>query len=141
MRAVIPTVAVQALKGDVVRLGSLTPTRDLNFVSDTVDGFVRAGRTPGIEGRVMNLARDEETSIGDLAQRIVAIIGRPVRIEADETRLRPAASEVQRLRGDASLARQLLSWSPAVDLDEGLRRTVAWVRDNLASYTAAGYQV
>jgi NAD dependent epimerase/dehydratase len=141
MRAVIPTVAVQALRGDVVRLGSLSPTRDLNFVTDTVDGFVRAGRTPGIDGRVMNLARDEETSIGDLAQKIVAIVGRSVRIEADETRLRPAASEVQRLRGDASLAKELLGWSSSVDLDEGLRRTIAWVRENLAAYAGDGYEV
>ena len=142
MRAVIPTVAVQALRGDVVRLGSLTPTRDLNFVGDTVDGFLRAGRTPGIEGRVMNLARDEEISIGALAEKIVAIVDRPVRVETEAARLRPGASEVMRLRGDSTLARQLLGWAPAVSLDEGLRRTVAWVRENLDAYAAgAGYQV
>ena len=141
MRAVIPTVAVQALRGDVVRLGSLTPTRDLNFVADTVDGFLRAGRTPGIEGRVMNLARDEEISIGALAERIVAIVGRPVRIETESVRLRPGASEVMRLRGDSSLARRLLGWTPAVSLDEGLRRTVAWVREHLDAYAGDGDQV
>ena len=141
MRAVIPTIAVQALRGDVVRLGSLTPTRDLNFVADTVDGFVRAGSAPGVEGRLMNLARDEETTVGALAEKIVAIVGRPVRIEADASRLRPEASEVLRLRGDSSLARELLGWSPAVSLDEGLRRTVAWVRENLDAYAADGYQV
>jgi dTDP-glucose 4,6-dehydratase len=141
MRAVIPTIAVQALRGDVVRLGSLTPTRDLNFVTDTVDAFLRAGRVPGIEGRLMNLARDEETSVGALAEKIVAIVGRPVRIEADASRLRPEASEVQRLRGDSSLARELLGWTPVVPLDEGLRRTVAWVRENLDAYAGDGYQV
>ncbi len=141
MRAVIPTIAVQALRGDVVRLGSLTPTRDLNFVTDTVDGFVRAGSAPGVEGRLMNLARDEETTIGALAEKIVAIVGRPVRIETDASRLRPEASEVLRLRGDSSLARELLGWSPAVSLDEGLRHTVAWVRENLDAYAADGYQV
>ena len=141
MRAVIPTIAVQALRGDVVRLGSLTPTRDLNFVTDTVDAFLRAGRVPGIEGRLMNLARDEETSVGALAEKIVAIVGRPVRIETDASRLRPEASEVQRLRGDSSLARELLGWTPVVPLDEGLRRTVAWVRENLDAYAGDGYQV
>jgi NAD dependent epimerase/dehydratase len=141
MRAVIPTIAVQALRGDVVRLGSLAPTRDLNFVTDTVDGFVRAGSAPGVEGRLMNLARDEETTIGALAEKIVAIVGRPVRVETDASRLRPKASEVERLRGDSSLARELLGWSPAVSLDEGLRRTVAWVRENLDAYAADGYQV
>jgi dTDP-glucose 4,6-dehydratase len=141
MRAVIPTVAVQALRGDVVRLGSLTPTRDLSFVSDTVDGFLRAGRTPGIEGRVMNLARDEEISIGALAEKIVAIVGRPVRIETEPARLRPAPSEVMRLRGDSTLARRLLGWAPDVSLEEGLRRTVAWVRENLDAYAGTGYQV
>jgi dTDP-glucose 4,6-dehydratase len=141
MRAVIPTIAVQALRGDVVRLGSLAPTRDLNFVTDTVDGFVRAGTAPGVEGRLMNLARDEETTVGALAEKIVAIVGRPVRIETDTSRLRPEASEVLRLRGDSSLARELLGWSPAVSLDEGLCRTVAWVRENLDAYAADGYQV
>jgi NAD dependent epimerase/dehydratase len=141
MRAVIPTIAVQALRGDVVRLGSLSPTRDLNFVTDTVDGFLRAGRAPGIEGRLMNLARDEETTIGALAEKIVAIVGRPVRIETEAARRRPEASEVQRLRGDSSLARELLGWAPAVSLDEGLRRTIAWVRENLGAYAGDSYQV
>jgi NAD dependent epimerase/dehydratase len=141
MRAVIPTIAVQALRGDVVRLGSLAPTRDLNYVSDTVDGFLRAGRAPGTEGQVLNLARDEETTIGSLAERIVAITGRPVRIEADPSRLRPEASEVMRLRGDSSRARRLLGWTPVVPLDEGLRRTVGWVRENLDAYDVHGYQV
>lgn len=141
MRAVIPTIAVQALRGDVVRLGSLTPTRDLNFVTDTVDGFVRAGSAPGVEGRLMNLARDEETTVGALAEKIVAIVGRPVRVQTDASRLRPERSEVQRLRGDSSLARELLGWSPAVSLDEGLRHTVDWVRENLDAYAADGYQV
>ena len=140
-RAVIPTVAVQALKGDVVRLGSLAPTRDLSFVDDTVDGFLRAGRTPGIEGQLVNLAHDDEISIGALAEKIVAIVGRPVRLETEDARLRPEASEVMRLRGDASRARKLLGWSPRVGLDEGLRRTVAWIRENLGSYASAGYQV
>lgn len=141
MRAVIPTIAVQALRGDVVRLGSLTPTRDLTFVTDTVDGFLRAGRAPGVEGRLMNLARDEETSVGALAEKIVAIVGRPVRIVTEAARRRPEASEVQRLRGSSSLARELLGWAPTVSLDEGLRRTVAWVRENLDAYAGDGYQV
>jgi len=141
MRAVIPTIAVQALRGDVVRLGSLTPTRDLNYVADTVDGFLRAGVTPGIEGRLVNLARDEETSVGELAERIVAIVGRPVRIEADPGRVRPEASEVTRLRGSAALARELLGWSARIPLDDGLRRTVEWIRENLAAFAGDGYQV
>jgi NAD dependent epimerase/dehydratase len=141
MRAVIPAITVQALRGDVVRLGSLTPTRDLNFVTDTVDGFLRAGRTPGVEGRVMNLARDEETSVGALAEKIVAIVGRPVRIVTEAARRRPEASEVQRLRGSSALARELLGWTPVVSLDEGLRRTVAWVRENLDAFAGVSYQV
>ena len=140
-RAVIPTVIVQALTGEVVRLGSLGPTRDLSFVTDVVDGFLRAGRVPGVEGRVMNLARDEEISVGALAEKIVAIVGRPVRIETETARLRPEASEVMRLRGDSTLARRLLDWKPTVDLDEGLRRTVAWIAEHLDDYAGAWYQV
>lgn len=139
-RAVIVTTIVQALTRDVVRLGELTPTRDLNYVSDTVEGFLAAGVSEGCIGRVINLANDKEISIGALAARIVAIVGRPVPVESDPARQRPSSSEVTRLRGDARLAKELLGWTPKVGLDEGLGRTVTWVREHLHEFDAARYE-
>jgi NAD dependent epimerase/dehydratase len=140
-RAIIPTITTQALTSDVVRLGDLTPTRDLNFVTDTVAGFLLAGTTPGISGQVVNLANNHEISIGELANKLLALVGRPARIETEQSRIRPVASEVLRLHGDNTRARQLLGWRPSVTLDEGLRRTVDWIRENLQVYLGAGYQV
>jgi NAD dependent epimerase/dehydratase len=140
-RAVIPATIAQALTQPVVRLGDLRPTRDLNFVADTVNGFIRAGEAEQAVGRTINLASRSEISIGELAQKIIAIVGRDVQIETDTTRLRPSASEVFRLYGDNQLAGELLGWKPAVSLDEGLRHTVEWVADNLDRYDAARYQV
>ncbi|HWQ15531.1 MAG TPA: GDP-mannose 4,6-dehydratase [Roseiflexaceae bacterium] len=140
-RAVIPATIVQALTQPVVRLGDLRPTRDLNFVADTVRGFLLAGEAEAAVGRTINLANRDEISVGELAQRIIAIVGREVRIETDQARLRPAASEVFRLHGDNTLARALLGWRPEVSLDEGLRRTVAWIAQHLDRYDPARYQV
>ncbi len=140
-RAVIPTIVTQALAGDVVRLGALTPTRDLTFVTDQVEGFLRAGRTPGIEGRTVHLASNEETSVGALVEKVAGILGRSVRVETEPARTRPRESEVLRLRGDASVASRLLGWAPAVALDEGLRRTVDWIAGNLEACGGPGYRV
>src|SRR5262245_8816921 len=140
-RAVIPSTIVQALTQPVVRLGDLRPTRDLNFVADTVAGFLLAGESDRAIGRTINLANNDEISIGELAQKIITIIGRDVAIESDKARLRPSNSEVFRLYGDNSLARQLLGWQPRVGLDEGLRRTIDWIAQHLDRYDPARYQV
>jgi len=139
-RAVIPTIITQALAKDEVQLGSLTTTRDFTFVTDTVSGFLRAAEAPGVEGEVFNLGTGEEISIGDLAERILRQIGRSVRITEDRRRLRPEASEVLRLVSDHSLAVQRLGWKPSVTLDEGLARTIEWIRGNLHRYKAGAYE-
>lgn len=140
-RAVIPTIITQCLAGETVRLGSLHPTRDLNFVSNTVDGFVLAGSVPGVEGRTINLGTGREISVGDLARLIAELAGRPVRVEADSARIRPGASEVERLLASNRLARDLLGWEPRVSLEEGLEQTIAWMRDNLDRYRPGVYVV
>ena len=140
-RAVIPTIITQALTRSIVRLGDLRPTRDLNFVSDTVAGFLAAAERDQAIGRVINLANNDEISIGELAEKIITLIGRPVTIEVDESRLRPESSEVFRLHGDNRLARELLGWTPQVDLDEGLRRTIEWIARHLDRYDPSRYQV
>jgi NAD dependent epimerase/dehydratase len=138
-RAVIPTIITQCLTGSTVRLGSLTPTRDLNFVSDTVDGFVKAAVAPNAVGQTINLGSGREISVGDLAKLIGELAGRPVVVECDPDRLRPTGSEVERLLADNRRAKELLDWSPTIGLEEGLRRTIAWVREHIERYRPGVY--
>ncbi len=140
-RAIVPTIITQCLTETTVRLGNLTPTRDLTFVSDTVDGFVRAGQAPGAPGRAFNLGTGREISIGDLARRIAELAERRVQIEQEPQRVRPQDSEVERLLADSRLAKELLGWQPAVPLEEGLRLTIEWMREHLDGYRPGAYVV
>jgi dTDP-glucose 4,6-dehydratase len=139
-RAVIPTIISQCLARGVVRLGNLHPTRDLNFVADTVDGFLTAAR-PEAVGRTINLGSGREISIGDLARLIAKLTGREVTLQCDEQRSRPEKSEVERLLADNTLARTVLGWTPRYTLEEGLTRTIDWVRTHLDRYTPDAYAV
>lgn len=140
-RAVIPAIAVQLLAGRPVRLGDTRPTRDFVFVDDTVDAFLRAAALPGIEGLTVHTGGGREIAIGDLPAMIAAAAGLPVEVEVDPQRMRPAASEVERLHADASLAKERLGWTPSISVEEGLARTVAFIRDNPALYRPSEYAV
>lgn len=140
-RAVIPTIITQALTQDKVRLGALTPTRDLTYASDTVLGFLKAGSAPGVEGETINLGTGHEVSIGDLATMIIELVGKQVIVEVDESRMRPAGSEVMRLIADNSKAGRLLGWKPLIPLQEGLTRTIEAVRKDLHLYKPLIYNV
>ena len=140
-RAVIPTIITQCLTGTRVRLGNLLPTRDLNFVSNTVDGFVRAAAVPEALGKTINLGSGREISIGDLAHLIARLVDKPIEIQSDSQRIRPERSEVERLLADHSLASSLLEWQPEVDLEEGLKRTIAWLREHQERYRPGVYVV
>lgn len=139
-RAVIPTIIAQALTLDRIRLGALDPERDFTFVEDTVEGFLRMGLAEGVEGQEMNLGTGTCLSIGDLAHKILRLVGRDLPIVCEEERLRPPQSEVLRLHADARRARQMLGWQPRVSLDEGLERTIAWIRDHLELYRPEVYE-
>ncbi len=140
-RAVIPTIITQVLTGDTLRLGNLEARRDLTYVSDTVAGFLKVAEVPGVEGDTFNLGVGREESIGELANLIVELIGKSVRVEIEEARLRPGKSEVQRLLSDNHKARERLGWYPQVELREGLELTIAWIRNNLQHYRPGEYQV
>jgi dTDP-glucose 4,6-dehydratase len=140
-RAVIPTIILQALTQDTIRLGNLDARRDLTYVSDTVDGFLRVAQTPGVEGETFNLGCGSEVRIGDLAQQILELIGREVSITIEPERLRPEKSEVQRLLADNRRAFERLGWQPRVGLRQGLLQTIDWIRANLHRYRATNYQV
>lgn len=140
-RAVIPTIITQCLVGESVRLGSTTPTRDLNFVGNTVDGFLKAATEPKAIGRTINLGSGREISVGDLAKMIADIMGQSITIECDENRLRPNNSEVERLLADNTLARELLGWQPEVDLETGLATTINWMREHVKRYRPGVYVI
>jgi dTDP-glucose 4,6-dehydratase len=140
-RAVIPTIISQALASDAIRLGALDPLRDFTFVEDTVEGFLRAGWFESAVGQEINIGAGDCISIGDLAQKILILIGRDLPIVCEEQRLRPAQSEVMRLHAGTEKARRLLGWEPRVPLDEGLMRTIAWIREQIDLYRPEVYEV
>ncbi|MDI7258444.1 MAG: GDP-mannose 4,6-dehydratase [Thermodesulfobacteriota bacterium] len=140
-RAVIPTIISQALSSGEVRLGSLHPTRDLLYVQDTVEGFIKIAESMAATGEVINVGSGKEISIGKLASKILQILGKPDNIVIDETRVRPENSEVERLICDYSKAKRLLNWEPKVPLDEGLKRTIEWITGHMNRYKVDRYNV
>lgn len=127
-RAIIPTIITQILSGSrKISLGNLSPTRDLNFVTDTAEGFIKAAEADDSNGEVINIGSNAEISIGDLAGKISFLMGTTVKIEQEAKRLRPEKSEVERLWADNTKARGLLHWNPACSLDEGLKATINWL--------------
>jgi NAD dependent epimerase/dehydratase len=129
-RAVIPTIIVQALTGNWVRLGATAPTRDFTFVKDTAKGFVRVAEVNAAIGEVINLGTGREISVNDLALRIASLIGQGVQIVTDAQRLRPGTSEVQRLCCNPAKAKRLTGWEAGHSLDDGLRATIEWLREH-----------
>lgn len=140
-RAVIPTILSQILTKGEVKLGSLTPTRDLNYVDNTVEGYLAAGSHPEAIGKTISFGSGREISIGDLAALISKVVGKEVPIVQDEQRLRPSKSEVERLLADNTLAAKLLGWAPEVTLETGLERTIEWFRGNTHLYQADKYNI
>lgn len=140
-RAVIPTIITQALVKNVIRLGNLDAKRDLTYVGDTVEGFLKAAEVPGIEGECINLGVGSEVSIQELTDLIMELVGRTIPIEIEPERIRPNKSEVVRLLSDNRLAKERLDWTPRVHLREGLSQTIAWIRQNLPYYQIGEYQV
>lgn len=147
-RAVIPTIITQVAAGQgAIKLGSVLPTRDFNFVADTVDGFMAALETKGGIGEVINIGSGFEISIGDVARMIAGIMGAKLEIQEDAARLRPERSEVDRLWASNSKAQQLLGWSPRFGGVEGLRKgleqTISWFNksENLSQYRTNIYNL
>ena len=141
-RAVIPTIITQALTQEAIHLGDLEPTRDFNYVADTVQGFIRIAEAPDAVGQVINIGSGQETSIRSLSDLILHLTGRKdVTIEHDDERLRPDHSEVERLCADNGKARKTLGWCPQYTLEEGLVQTIEWVRSNIGKYRLGVYAI
>jgi len=140
-RAVVPAIITQCLTSKVIQLGSLHPTRDLNYVGNTVDGFLRAALANDVLGKTINLGSNRKISIGELAKLIASLANRTITIEEDPKRIRPNKSEVGCLLADNTLARTLLGWEPKVSLEEGLAITIEWMQKNLDRYQPDEYRV
>ena len=140
-RAVIPTIISQAMKNDKIKLGSLTTTRDLNYVGDTVNGFIRVAEVPESAGEIINIGSSKEISVGDLAKKIFMLLGKSPEIITEERRLRPEKSEVERLLANTDKAKKILNWSPEITLDEGLKRTIEWTVQNPDFHKVDSYHV
>lgn len=141
-RAVIPTIITQLLAGKVeIKLGSMTPTRDFNFVKDTANGFYEIFRAEKTVGEEINIASQKEISIGQLAEEIICQINPAAQIVCDEERLRPEKSEVNRLLGSNEKIRRLTEWVPQYTLARGLTETIAFFRENLKGYKTDIYNL
>ncbi|MBK5240789.1 NAD-dependent 4,6-dehydratase LegB [Clostridium sp.] len=141
-RAVIPTIISQILADKKeIKLGSLTPTRDFNYVKDTAEAFVKIAESDKSIGEVINAGSNYEISIGDTVKKIINIIGKDVKILCDEERLRPENSEVNRLWADNTKIKELTGWAPNYSIDRGLEETVEWIKKNLSSFKTDIYNV
>ncbi len=141
-RAVIPTIISQLLAGkEEIKLGSLTPTRDFNYVKDTAAGFIAIAESDKTVGQEINIATQQEISIGDLAKEIISQINPKARIVCDEQRLRPEKSEVNRLLGSNKKIKELTDWQPRYTFAQGISETIEWMRHNLNAYKTDIYNV
>ena len=139
-RAIIPTIITQLLAGQTqIKLGSLTPTRDFNYVKDTAAGFMAIADCDAAIGRELNIATGVEHSIGDLAHELIAQINPNATIVCEAERLRPEKSEVNRLLGDATQLRTLTGWAPQYTFAQGLAETIEFLRGHLDSYKEGQY--
>jgi len=140
-RAVIPTIISQALFADQIKLGSVSPVRDFTFVEDTTDAFIKLALSELKVLEPVNIGNGAGISIGELAQRIVTLVGRDIPIVQDPSRIRPTKSEVGALIADISRAKHLLGWTPRVSLSEGLTRTISFIKDHPHLYRVGQYAV
>jgi NAD dependent epimerase/dehydratase len=141
-RAVIPTIITQLLAGnEEINLGSLTPTRDFNYVKDTVNGFYEISKSERAIGEEINIATQTEISIGELANEIISQLNPKAKIVCEEERLRPEKSEVNRLLGDNRKIRELTDWKPMYSFSRGIEETIIWMKEHLSLYKTDIYNV
>jgi NAD dependent epimerase/dehydratase len=139
-RAVLPTILTQLIAGKKeIRLGALWPRRDLTFVDDTVDGFIKAATREEAIGRTVHLGTGRAISIGDLVQLAITTLKVEAEVVSEDERMRPEKSEVGELLSDPSLAAEVLGWQPKVSLEQGIATTAEWLKENLAHYDVERY--
>jgi len=141
-RAIIPTIISQILNGVTeLKLGNLSPTRDLNYVKDTVKGFLAIAENDTLNGEIVNIGSGIEISMRDLVSLIASIMGERITIKTDELRIRPGKSEVERLCCDNSKITSATNWNSKYNLQIGLTETIEWFKQNMTNYKAYIYNV
>jgi len=141
-RAVIPTIISQLLAGkEEIKLGALTPTRDFSFVKDTAEGFIAIEKSIKTIGEEINIATQQEISIGELANEIIAQINPNAKVICEEERLRPEKSEVNRLLGSNAKIKSLTDWTPKYLFKEGIHETIEWMKMNMNAYKPDIYNI
>ena len=138
-RAIIPTIISQALTKTKIEIGSIAPLRDLNYVSDTVNGFLHLAESEFCQGEVFNLSSGKQISIGDLAELIKTRLNVDIPVVSKTERIRPGKSEVLSLLGDSSFLRKNSSWTPEISLDDGICKTIDYIKKNLQLFKTERY--
>jgi len=140
-RAVIPSIITQTLVKREVNLGSIFPTRDLTFVTDTALGFIAFAECEKTVGEVVNLGSNREVSISELIQMVSTCLNKKIKVIKEKKRVRPEKSEVEKLLSDSRKAKALFGWSPKIDVKEGIRKTVSWIGKNIDKYKQEIYNI
>ncbi len=140
-RAIIPTIITQLLTNNKLKLGNLSAKRDLNYIDDTVEGFLKVATVSKAIGETINIGSNTEISIEELAYKIMYIMNKKVPITIEETRKRPSDSEVWRLKADNRKAKKLLDWEPKFSLDNGLKHTIKWIKNHIDIYKSHIYNL
>lgn len=140
-RAVIPTIIMQALTQPEIRLGSLHPTRDLTYVADTCEGFVQAAQSDAAVGEVIQLGTGRDVSVGFLVETVLKVLGKDLPVRTKDERIRPEASEIDRLLSSPAKARRLLGWEAQHTVEQGLASTIEWMQQHIDRYRTDAYLV
>jgi len=141
MRAVIPTIIAQALTNDRIKIGSLNPKRDFNYVKDVVEGFIKVAESPNTIGETINIGSGKTISVGEIVEIVRNILGKNFEVEVEDERTRPENSEVMILLCNNSKAREKILWEPKTSIEEGLREVVKYIRENLREYKQEKYHI
>ncbi|MEI9476338.1 MAG: SDR family NAD(P)-dependent oxidoreductase [Deltaproteobacteria bacterium] len=139
LRAVIPTIISQAVEGKKIKLGNTRPRRDFLFVKDTVRGFIAVGKCEEAIGKTVNIGVGKDISIEEVMKKILGLMGKEGQVEIEDRRIRPEKSEVMQLLSDTRLAQALFGWTPRYSLEDGLRETIEWYRQNLSRFKVGSY--
>jgi NAD dependent epimerase/dehydratase len=140
-RAVIPTIITQALTMDQVKLGSVEPIRDITFVADTIRGFINIAESHQPNGQVINIGSGTGIAVGELANKILGLLGKNIPIEVDKDRIRPANSEVMNLICNNNKAKTLTGWEPVTSMENGLQKTIDFISKHIDRYKPGMYTI